>query len=222
MSVNEVRQHIGRTAHTRQMLAVSLALALTLLLPGCTSQQNPANLSSTAKVVFTPKDYQDVMWDSIMARFPDAVRPEVPIVRVITDEDFAPLYEQCMHEEGFEVEVYEDTGFKAFVPEGQDEPFSLAMYICEAKYPRPTEMGVAEDDASGHLLYSYYRDSLIQCLTDQGFEPEPLPSETKFLDAMSTDERYDPYAGLLRTGGLNFSDWETLNEECPQRPAELE
>ncbi|HEU5223383.1 MAG TPA: hypothetical protein VFU07_06835 [Candidatus Lumbricidophila sp.] len=126
-----------------------------------------------------------------------------------------------MLDQGFTVKVNPDTSFEATTPKGQEEPFALAMYTCEAKYPRPFILSHPDDETSGRTLYAYYRDILIGCLTKLGQTPAPLPSEQVFLQNLNTAERYDPYASLLGNGGMDFQEWNEATTNCPQRPASL-
>lgn len=203
---------------TRPLYGTIAALVALVWLSGCVPR---ADDSSDKWNGFTPTDYQDVMWSSIMGGYPDAERPDIEVVRVITNDDFAVIYTDCMSEEGFTVEVFEDTSFSADIPPDQQEAFDMAMYVCEAKYPRPMLLTQPDDEHTGRVLYSYYEDELIPCLEGLGFTIDPLPSEQTFLENLHGGQRYDPYASLIVDGGLTIERWDAANAQCPQRPSEL-
>jgi len=197
--------------------SVAGVLAAVLLLTGCTS----AAPDVFEPEGFTPEQYQDAVWNSIMGAYPDAERPDVEVVRVISNADFADIFTACMLDQGFEVEVFQDTSFSADVPEAQQEAFAMAMYTCEAMYPRPFLLTVPDDEHTGRVLYAYYTDELIPCLEDLGYTIEAPPSEQVYLQNLDTAQRYDPYASLVGNGGIGMDEWNAANEQCPQRPAAL-
>lgn len=202
---------------------ITPALGAALLVMILTGFQAPATAAPTAidPSAFTPEEYQDFSWRSIMGGHPDAVRPDVDVVRVIGNEDFPTIYTDCMLAEGFAVTVNADTSFEATVPPEQQESFDMAMYVCEAKYPRPSILTRTDNDDAGRLLYAYYHDELLSCLRDLGLTPDPLPSEQTFLQTLNSAERYDPYSTLVTNGGMTIDTWNTATKQCPQRPDSL-
>ncbi|MEC5186218.1 hypothetical protein RCH12_003702 [Cryobacterium sp. MP_3.1] len=195
------------------------AALLVMILAGCQAQA--AAPSAIDPSAYTPEEYQDFSWRSIMGSHPDAVRPDVDVVRVIGNEDFPTIYTDCMLEEGFTVKVNADTSFEATVPPEQQEAFDMAMYVCEAKYPRPAILTRTDDEDAGRLLYAYYRDDLLSCLADLGLTSDPLPSEQTFLQTLNSAERYDPYSSLITNGGVTIETWDKATAQCPQRPDSL-
>ena len=100
---------------------VALA-AIALLLSGCAQQVDPQ-----------VKQAQDVYWDTFLFFHPDAdvERPDVSVIKVVTDGNPDDELIKCMTDAGYEVTRNADGGFEI---DGGVEA-DLAMYVCKASYP---------------------------------------------------------------------------------------
>lgn len=206
-----------------RMAARIAATAVVLVtLVGCQSSTRPP-VEAIDSTYLSTAEYQDAMWSAIMADYPAHPRPEIEVVRVIADDAFGEYFTDCMADEGMPVTVLEDNSFQANKPVSDPEAFSLAMYTCEARFPRPFLLPrfmstVTLSAASAHRLYVYYRDDLLPCLIGAGFSPDTLPSETTFVAELDSERRYFPYDVTVGDSSLSAAEWSEINMRCPQAP----
>lgn len=138
-----------------------------------------------------------------------------------------PPRQECMAEAGHEMLVSFDGGMgpSPDMPADQSDAWELAFYICVAQYPVDQTLFKQYGREQVDLLYAYYVDELVPCLTREGYENPEIPSLETFraswIDTDSgvavTDTTWGPY-DVVDIGAQN--NWEALNLKCPQGPSD--
>lgn len=203
-------------------------LAFALLLSGCSGQPDtPPVQESEGGAQADGATQQLVEEGKVAARerleamFPGIGIPDVDLVRIISLPEFGEVMAQCMTEAGFNAQARADGGVSfEEIPQEQSEAQSLALYVCQAKYPVDPVYTQPLTDAQIDFLYDYYRDDFSACLQAEGFSVGELPSRSKFKEAYAgVGEPYTPYAVLLEN--VDPAHVEKLMSICPEVPQEL-
>jgi hypothetical protein len=228
-----------RPCGATKLLAV--AAAAVILLSACTSTppdgETPSAASSTSSsgsssdtpapadappfdadaVVQSALDFQ---WEQVVLELPNAVRPEIEMVRFVEDDEWAPVMEGCMHDLGWpDVVAAPDGGLESGeMQSSQAGAHALAMYTCTAKYPLDPKYSVPLTDEELSDLYDYLADELQPCLEGEGYATPPAPSREKFIETSGEAgggwNLYENVAG-------NMDEWYAINEKCPQQPEDM-
>jgi hypothetical protein len=152
--------------------------------------------------------------------FPDAEVPVVERVRFISNSEWAETIAACLREEGFDVTTSPDGGMSSSPPEGQELPFALAQYTCNAKYPVNPRENVELNEDQIRYLYDYYTQVATPCLEELGFTdlPEP-PSRQSYISAYPSGPTWNIYDTVADQA--DGDEWYEANEKCPQVPEGL-
>ncbi|MEL0625928.1 hypothetical protein V6245_03110 [Salinibacterium amurskyense] len=229
MKPTEHNRHRVRGVQERLPAVAITVLSVALALGACTplsergdespEASSPTGQTSTEGAVTAPslEEQLDFEWSTVIARFPDAVRPDVPLIRYIDLHEWAPVQAECMNAEGFpDVSATPDGGLSSgTIPPGQEEAYAIAAYVCAAQYPRDPKYLTPWTDERLGMVYDYYIDKLIPCLKGEGYEPPDPPSRVTFIDGY---DGWSPYLGVV---GYTQDEWFHINEICPQWPEGL-
>ncbi|MGJ8720688.1 MAG: hypothetical protein ACSHW9_02475 [Salinibacterium amurskyense] len=196
----------------------SLLLVGVLTLGGCSilgGNGGPVESSlSPEEAMAAVEQENERLLAELHVSYPDASVPTVSQVALVSLKEWPHVMSKCLNEEGFETNVV-DEGVGGTLTDAQKEPYAVAMYACNIKYPMDPRYTVPFSDAQLNYLYDYYTGDLTDCLTAEGITVEEPPSRQKFLETYSAGS-WTPYASA--TG---VSDWLALNEQCPQNPEGL-
>lgn len=125
----------------------------------------------------------DLHWDTVIAQYPEAVRPEVAFEGFITPEAHFETMRTCLEDSGVEIALGmsadgEPAGFEIIEPTVET---SIAYYACEVSHPvRPSaEAG----DAELRWAYDYLTRFVVPCYEANGIENEPAPSREEWVAA---------------------------------------
>lgn len=142
--------------------------------------------------------------------------PEVDRIRFVSQEDWPTEQAHCLSAQGFPTTVQND-GFTTNGVTEQQEAFDEASYICRLQYPMDLKYAQAFSRTQLRTIYDYYRDSLIPCLQDMGFEAAPLPSEETYVEGVASGtSNWSPYDAI----NLGAANTQKLHETCPAMPSE--
>lgn len=198
-----------RTGLTRGALPLSALLFLT----GCTAAEASAGPAASELDL-------DVLaeWQSMHAQFPDAIQPEVEIVRRVNPDDWAMTIADCLQESGYPDVTADADGGLSFENLGtQAEQFALAKYVCVAQFPLEKRFTAKLTDEQLGGLYDYMTLVQTPCLEAQGFDIPAPPSKQRFVETYLTAPEWLPYANIpidvLQSGGLA-----TVQAVCPEDP----
>ncbi|RII91354.1 hypothetical protein, partial [Clavibacter michiganensis] len=175
------------------------------------TEEPPARLREDLTDVETAqalRESADSLWDRVLLERPDAVRPDLPVERVLDGEEWVRQQAACLGESGVRVQVIgtgEDTRLGAHSADVAVE------YACSVRFP--TTPGGPLTDAALGWLHDYYVDFLIPCYASEGepFEGEVLDREA-FIASSRAGDPWQPYVAT-RDG--------MLESRCSQAPAGL-
>ncbi|RIJ44590.1 hypothetical protein DZG00_15785, partial [Clavibacter lycopersici] len=161
-----------------------------------------------AEVAASLRESADALWGMVLLQRPDAVRPDLPVERVLEGEEWVRQQAACLTESGVRVQVIgtgEDTRL------GMHSADVAVDYACAVRFPtRPA--GPLTDAALG-WLHDYFVDFLIPCYASAG---APYDGEVPDLDAFIAGSR----AGVPWQPTASASDG-VLESRCPSAPASL-
>lgn len=207
-------------------LRLLLVGATILGLVGCSSTAAPMPAPSPDQLSAEQADrlldeVLDARWNLVAQRFPAAVRPEVTVVGMVEQSDWAGAVAACMVDAGF-VDTTASVGGGidwGVFPAEQAEAQAVALYACEARYPLDPRYSMELNRSQLEYLHYYRVHVLAKCLEGAGVKVSEPPSLQKFLDSRSSGEDWTPYSDV--PDSVSETDWNELNRECPQFPDDL-
>lgn len=140
--------------------------------------------------------------------------PKIELIRWTTIDDVGSVLAKCYTDNGFPSKA--TVGVPGVTPEGGVAPdqlsaFNLVEYRCEAQYTLdPTYTRDWTDEQKG-LLYDYYVEFLVPCLTGLGYTFDSPPSRAVFVAK---------YPSVVWNPAQKVQPNITAeqNEKCPLRP----
>ncbi|MCJ1711970.1 hypothetical protein MT344_12370 [Clavibacter michiganensis subsp. phaseoli] len=152
------------------------------------------------------RESADGEWQRVLQERPDAVRPDVPVERVLAGEEWVRQQAACLGESGVRVQVI---GTGDDVRLGTDSADPVVRYVCQVRFPVAPQ-GPLTDAALG-WLHDYYVDFVIPCYASEGepYEGE-VPDRDAFIALSHAGDPWQPYVAT-RDG--------VLESRCPQAPA---
>ncbi len=200
----------------RAALLLATSCAGLLLLTACTFHDTSTPPTSPAE---TPPFDQpvnamdlaaDLAWEKVLARFPDATRPDANYIRTPDQDAYMATIVDCLSDEGVEATLALNGGGYEFVDE-YTEQVAVAEYICNVMYPAdPSWYPIATKDQIGQI-YDYFVTELTPCLEREGHAIDAPPSRQFFVDNW-------PHAGWNPYFSVDTSDparTTILEEKCP-------
>jgi hypothetical protein len=154
------------------------------------------------------RESADGEWQRVVQERPDAVRPDVPVERILAGEEWVRQQAACLGESGVRVQVI---GTGDDVRLGTDSADPVVRYVCQVRFPVAPQ-GPLTDAALG-WLHDYYVDFLLPCYASEGepYEGE-VPDRDAFIALSRAGDHWQPYVAT-RDG--------MLESRCPQAPAGL-
>lgn len=197
---------------TKRIAAILAVLALGLA--GCSSE--PIRTYSKAELEQAVRE--ETAWDkqALLQDFPDAVVPEVTVVRYVSPEAWSGVMVDCLRAAGQDASVIEGGGLSLGESSSTPEALRLAYYVCEWQYPADPRRDIPLNEQQIKYLYLYEVQTLKPCLEAHGFAKSmPVPTMQHFVSTIYSDY-WDPYAGL-HPDAL----WGDVNKACPPEPPGL-
>lgn len=78
----------------------------------------------------------DAVWDSLMGQYPDAVRPDVQVVRLVSEREFRPALAECLRAAGFpDAQIIDEVVQLTGDSPVQQEAYNFALFVCQLQYP---------------------------------------------------------------------------------------
>ena len=202
---------------SRTALIVLLVGALAAMLAACSAPRTSA--PETTDPGSSPQSPEDYAWSRVTNQYPDAQRPEVDVVRVVTPSEWAPAVVACLAEDGFEAEALADGGIRSEVTGEQGEAYAIAYYTCTIRYPiDPKYLQPLNDDQLA-VLYAYTRDVLAPCLESFGLVVPDAPTLEVFVENKGV-AAWNVYADVP-TKVTSDEMWQEISAKCPQYPPDL-
>jgi hypothetical protein len=158
------------------------------------------------ETVATLRESADGEWQRVLQERPDAVRPDVPVERILAGEEWVRQQAACLGESGVRVQVI---GTGDDVRLGTDSADPVVRYVCQVRFPVAPQ-GPLTDAALG-WLHDYFVDFVIPCYASAG---DPYEGEVPDRDAFIAD---------IRAGGallpMSPETVASLESRCPSVPA---
>lgn len=141
--------------------------------------------------------------------------PEVERVRVVSLFEQPSIIVNCLSEKGVSATLNPDGGgYWLEMPADQVDAVGLAAYTCEAQYPvDPAHLGPPTDEHK-QVIFEYLTRTLVQCLEDEGFTIDDVPTRETFMSSFAEAPSFNPYYQvwpLLSAVG----DADALERRCP-------
>lgn len=201
--------------------ALAVVAVLGLALSACTNAPvvaQPDELSAEESQELL-QAYLDSEWANVLARFPDAARPDVDIVRIIDSSEWATTVADCLSEDGFDATATVDGSISYFGVPSQGDSYAVAFYTCEARYPVDPKYNAPLNESQLNFLYDYFLNDLKPCLEGEGYEVPSAPSRQTFLESYAEDDGWSLYKNVA--GRVGPGELAELNKKCPQLPEGL-
>lgn len=141
-------------------------------------------------------------------------RPEVSLVREVTDEEWREVRAACMTDAGFPPTINsESAGLGWEGTAEQADAFDRADYVCEAKFPRKLDYMQPYSTEQLTVMHEWMLAETIQCLEMEGYQVADVPTLETFISG------YSPQTGFWTPsqsveGGVPIS----VEETCPHIP----
>jgi len=167
----------------------------------------------------------DEKWANIVAQWPDAVRPEVALIRPIIAPDYLPAQVRCMSDRGWPARMTSKRGAEIGLREGASElEFQVAKYECQVEYPLlPVQSGSA---LPGHdrYLYDLIVNAHLPCLRGLGVSYPAPPSFQEYLDSGGDYFIWDGLSLTWTASGalLTREEEERISDQCHTDGPEVE
>lgn len=202
------------------ILRVIASGSLLVALTACQGVREPdapqPPLLSQSEASALIEDNIEKAWQSVSMLYPEAVRPDVDVVRIVDQNEWAPTVVRCMQENGFNSTVSRDGGVESgSIPSGQLSAYEVQYFACTAAYPLNPKYRVPFNEEQIEYLYWYYSNPLRSCLLTEGYDVIDPPSEARFLETFGTADEWYPYQSLR---GLSEDAWYSISEKCPEVP----
>ncbi len=103
-------------------------------------------------------------------------------------------------DEGFEAAVEPDGGLSAGYRIEQQAAFSLALYVCNAKYPTDPKYLAPLNESQHEFVYEFLVNELVPCIEKAGFDVGEIPSFQAYLADAGTPREWVPMAEAVSAG----------------------
>ncbi len=186
-----------------------------LVLAACSSAPTPPGRQFTpAELEAQARADVESAQDFLHEQFPDAVVPEVERIRFIDYTEWAHVMVGCMTDAGWTVIEGEDGGMGSSPPDGQEEAFAIAQYVCGVQYPVDPRQTSPLNEEQLIYLYSYLTDVAVPCMEALGVTGIPdAPSQQTFVETYSEADAWYPYSA-----DMDAEQWSKVDKQCPQIP----
>lgn len=206
-----------RLSVLQQWSAIAGIAMLSVTFTSCASNPPGDPASTPSPAASSSLRLADQLWERVSAKYPDATRPSVDVVRFVDRFEWAGVVADCMTESGFEAEA-KPNGLLAVNQDGAQgmardvaEWSCMVMYPLEDKYTRPF------DEAQLQALYEYQTTTLTTCLQEAGVDVSAAPSLEVFEQTWQTNDQWSPYLDVAASA-LSMDQVYELSAKCPELP----
>ena len=210
-----------RSSATRAVSVVSI-VTIAASLSGCTAGDVAPPKPTVpplpaAEVERALAEKQDADWAELAVTYPDAVRPDVDVIRTVNPVESTSAIAACMVSVGFpETKATPDGGLDyGSFPTEQTRTHDIALFACRAQYPMDPRFDTPPTEAQYEYLYHYFAHDLTECLESHGIDVPEAPTYETFRDTINSREAWSPYISYEPTGD---TQWLAVNTDCPQMP----
>lgn len=208
-----------RTRRHRWVAGLSLMGVAALITGGAivlTPPPGPPPLSRAESMALYRAGIEDE-WMHLSAKYPDATRPDVDLVRFVGRDDYDAVTLDCLREQGVDARR-DGYGVSTTVPKGAEMRYEVAWFACDVQYPLDPSVTQAYTDAELRYIYQYFVGPLSSCLIDRGYAVPDPPAFADFVDTWWTADSWSPYRDLAER---NAEAFEATRAACPPMPTDL-
>ncbi|MBP2459002.1 hypothetical protein ABID70_001571 [Clavibacter michiganensis] len=145
----------------------------------------------------------DQAWESVLEQQPDAVRPDVPMERVVDAADYVEQQVACLRDAGITASVIGQDSYSL------TDADPVTVYTCQVRFPQ-RDAG-PRTDAELAYIHDYYLAFLIPCYAAEG-KPYvgDIPAVDDFIADVRAERPWTPFPDAMD---------ERLAAACPVLPA---
>jgi hypothetical protein len=210
----------------RRALAAAAALAMVMVLAGCSGDPHPVPLTRAQRVALYERDSQDG-WDQLAQLSPSTPRPDLSVKTVSTGGQWALDMASCLREHGItqfsvtangSIDLSQSPGFTSGIT-------GLPQFVCQAQHPNTLALDYYLSTSQLGVLYDYYVGFLEPCLVmHSGGKVGHIPSRARFIATYDTDgwsPYYDRRLNQVQVDSEGKYVPTALAKACPPRPSWL-
>jgi hypothetical protein len=155
----------------------------------------------------------DAQWQAVTMTYPNAERPAVEFNGHLDEAARAAALAPCYTESGVTYsEGKDETGTVVGVsPDITDEASAVAIYVCDAAYPR-AQVAPPSPEILGYL-YDYLTQFVIVCYEANGITNPPAPTREEFVTQWPNQNWFP----MIESDAGTASS-EAINQACPLPP----
>lgn len=203
---------LTHTGSVKRFAAILAVLALGLA--GCGSE--PIRTYTKAELREQVRQDAEADKQTVLEQYPDAVVPDVDVVRYISGDEWEEVMASCLQAAGWDATLMEGGGLMFGTTTGHDEEQRVAYYVCQWQYPTDPRSSIPLNDRQKRYVYMYNTETLRPCLEAHGWvDIAPVPNLKHFLETY-TSGSWDPYGTI--TGDV---PWQEITKACPPEPPGL-
>jgi hypothetical protein len=203
----------------RTLAAIALGSGL-LLLAGCAGAPMPDPLGPQRRQQIR-EAILDAHWAPIQADYPDALRPEVPTMKPVSDHDQPAAVLACLRSSGIPASP-SDNGFRYNSSLGQSQlEFVVVGYVCSASLPSESEVESYLSGSSRAALFDYQRTIVRPCLLAAGATSPAPPDGGPAYYLSAALAAWSPFMQILASKP-RASTVAYLEKRCPPLPSWLQ
>lgn len=208
------------TTSGRRVVVAVTVVACMLLLAGCAEAPALDPLGPQRREQIR-QSILDIHWADVVKDYPDALRPEVPAMRPVTDHDQREVVFTCLRASGIPASRT-DNGFRYNSSLGQSQlEFEAEKYVCEASSPSESEVVSYLSGSSRAALFDYQRKIVRPCLLSTGAKSPAPPDGGPAYYQSAALAAWGPYMEILAAKPRS-RDVAYLEQRCPPLPSWLD
>jgi hypothetical protein len=181
-------------------------------MPDLGPSPTPVPLSEDERRALT-LGYEDQDWQTVVARYPDAVRPEVRFDGYTDGSSRIDALETCYEASGVPVErgTDEDGNLAAINDRSGSKEQAVAGFACRSALP--STPSPPPTDAMLGYIYDYLTQFLAPCYEANGMENPPPPSRADFIANFPNQNWWPagPWDG-------SWAEGHSVDDACPMLP----
>jgi hypothetical protein len=210
----------------RRALVVAAALAMVMVLAGCSGDPHPVPLTRAQRVALYERDSQHG-WDQLAQLSPSTPRPDLSVKTVSTGGQWALDMASCLRERGItqfsvtangSIDLSQSPGFTSGIT-------GLPQFVCQAQHPNTLALDYYLSASQLGVLYDYYVGFLEPCLVmHSGGKIGHIPSRARFIATYDTDgwsPYYDRRLNQVQVDSRGRYVPTALARACPPHPSWL-
>jgi hypothetical protein len=194
------------------------AVASCLLMAGCAAPVDVPADASDAEIDALLEQQLDSRWESYA--WPDGVvKPAVERVAFTTDRTWSATQVGCLVRAG--LDAREVSGGFTVDEDADSTAARVAMWTCQAQYPRDPRGAGYLSEAQILYMYDFYVSRLGPCMRLLGYTVSEPPERGEYVDLIRSGTYWSPYfAQGWDPQHIDVDKWRRVDFECGHLPAD--